>query len=70
VRSSKSEANLLDLVKANEDRRKIHDKHLKLIEDQMIQSKQEERGFKRQEGDVKKDQRSIRHALRELDQSN
>ena len=36
----------------------------------MIQSKQEGRGFKRQEGDVKKEQRSIRLAIRELDNGN
>jgi hypothetical protein len=51
-------------------RDKINEKHLKVIEDQMIQSKQEERAFKRQEGDVKKEQRQIRQAVREFDQAN
>ncbi len=42
---------------------------MRAIEDQMIKSKQEERAFKRYEGDVKKEQRAIRHAMRDLDTS-
>ena len=59
--------NSVDVIKNANEKQKIHDKHLKLIEDQMIQSKQEGRGFKRQEGEVKKEQRSIRLAIRELE---
>ena len=59
--------NSVDVIKGIHEKQKVHDKHLKLIEDQMIQSKQEGRGFKRQEGEVKKEQRSIRLAIRELD---
>lgn len=50
------------------ERNKTHDKHIKVIEDQMIQSKQMERAFKRQDGDVKKEQRQIRQTVREFDQ--
>ena len=48
----------------------MNEKHLKVIEDQMIQSKQNERAFKRQEGDVKKEQRQIRQTVKEFDSSN
>jgi hypothetical protein len=51
------------------ERDKTNDKHLKIIEDQMIQSKQAERALKRKEGDVKKEQRQIRQAVREFDSS-
>lgn len=57
----------VEVIKSIQEKQKVHEKHLKLIEDQMIQSKQEGRGFKRQEGEVKKEQRSIRLAIRELD---
>jgi hypothetical protein len=33
----------------------------------MIKSKQDERAFKRQDGDVKKEQRQIRQSVREFD---
>ena len=59
-----------DIAAMDPVREKISEKHLKVIEDQMIQSKQEERAFKRQEGDVKKEQRQIRQAVREFDQTN
>jgi hypothetical protein len=63
----KPASDAIEVIKNTQDRHKVHEKHLKLIEDQMIQSKQEGRGFKRQEGDVKKEQRAIRLAIRELD---
>lgn len=59
-----------DIASMNPERTKVNEKHLKVIEDQMIQSKQEERAFKRTEGDVKKEQRQIRQAVREFDQLN
>ena len=59
-----------DIAAMDPVREKVTEKHLKVIEDQMIQSKQEERAFKRQEGDVKKEQRQIRQAVREFDQLN
>jgi hypothetical protein len=62
-----TETTLTELVKQNESRQKQHEKHMKLIQDQMIQSKQEEREFKRRENDVKKENRAIRHSMRELD---
>ncbi|CAF0740928.1 unnamed protein product [Brachionus calyciflorus] len=57
----------VDIAGQEVDRRKKNEKHLKIIEDQMIQSKQAEREFKREEGDVKKEQRQIRQAVREFD---
>ena len=48
---------------------KMYERHLKQIEDQMIKSKQDERAFKRQDGDVKKEQRQIRQSVREFDKS-
>ena len=36
----------------------------------MIQSKQVERAFKRQDGDVKKEQRQIRQTVKEFDACN
>lgn len=62
--------NSVDLAGLEVERRKKNEKHLKVIEDQMIQSKQEERAFKREEGDVKKEQRQIRQAVREFDGCN
>lgn len=58
-----------ELASMELDREKKHEKHLKLIEDQMIQSKQNERAFKRQEGDVKKEQRQIRQTVKEFESS-
>lgn len=40
---------------------------MRLIEEQMIKSKQSERESKRLEGDVKKEQRYLNHTLKELD---
>lgn len=59
----------VDLANLESERAKNYDKHLKVIEDQMIQSKQEERAFKRSEGDIKKDQRQIRQSIRAFDTS-
>lgn len=59
-----------DIAGNETDREKLNDRHMKAIEDQMIQSKQEERAFKRQEGDVKKEQRQIRQTVREFDNCN
>lgn len=64
------ELNSVDLAGQEIERQKKNEKHLKVIEDQMIQSKQVERGFKREEGDVKKEQRQIRQAVREFDGRN
>ncbi|RMZ93055.1 trichohyalin-like isoform X1, partial [Brachionus plicatilis] len=61
------ELSSVDIAGQEVEKRKKNEKHLKVIEDQMIQSKQEERGFKREEGDVKKEQRQIRQAVREFD---
>ena len=56
-----------DIASSEVERNKQHEKHLKLIEDQMIQSKQSERALKRHENDFKKEQRQIRQAVREFD---
>jgi hypothetical protein len=58
-----------ELASMEVEREKKHERHLKVIEDQMIQSKQNERAFKRQEGDVKKEQRQIRQTVKEFDSS-
>lgn len=57
----------VNIAKKDAERHKTHEKQLKVIEDQMIQSKQVERAFKRQDGDVKKEQRQIRSTVREFD---
>ncbi|CAF0981483.1 unnamed protein product [Didymodactylos carnosus] len=49
-----------------EQKKKEFDKHMRLIEEQMIKAKQVERETKRQEGDIKKEQRSLHHTLKEL----
>ncbi|CAF0822646.1 unnamed protein product [Didymodactylos carnosus] len=55
-------------ISANlENKKKEFDKQMRLIEEQMIKAKQVERETKRQEGDIKKEQRSLHHTLRELD---
>jgi hypothetical protein len=56
------------IAQKDAERNKQFEKDIKVIEDQMIQSKQMERAFKRQDGDVKKEQRTIRQAVREFDQ--
>lgn len=58
----------VSIAQKEAERNKKFDKDIKVIEDQMIQSKQMERAFKRQDGDVKKEQRTIRQAVREFDQ--
>lgn len=58
----------VSIAQQEAERNKKFDKDIKVIEDQMIQSKQMERAFKRQDGDVKKEQRTIRQAVREFDQ--
>lgn len=57
----------VDLAHLETERLKNNERHLKVIEDQMIKSKQDERALKRSEGDVKKDQRQIRQNIREFD---
>lgn len=57
----------VNIASKETERSKVNDKQLKIIEDQMIQSKQVERAFKRQDGDVKKEQRQIRQTVREFD---
>mgnify|MGYP001810906579 CR=1 FL=1 len=69
-RQPRIELSSVDVAKMEPERRKHHEKHLKVIEDQMIQSKQVERALKRKEGDVKKEQRQIRQTVREFDASN
>jgi hypothetical protein len=66
-RSLEFEFGSVSIAKKDTERNKQHEKQLKVIEDQMIQSKQVERAFKRQDGDVKKEQRQIRQAVREFD---
>ena len=63
----KIELSSVDIARMEPERRKNHEKQLKVIEDQMIQSKQDERALKRKEGDVKKEQRQIRQTVREFD---
>ena len=46
---------------------KDHDKRVKVIEDHMWQHKQEERELKRIEGDIIKNQRAVRHTLRDFE---
>ncbi|CAF1582502.1 unnamed protein product [Rotaria magnacalcarata] len=50
-----------------ENKKKEYDKQMKLIEEEMIRAKQREREAKRLEGDIKKEQRHVQHALRDLD---
>ncbi|KAL4239220.1 hypothetical protein ACF0H5_000037 [Mactra antiquata] len=50
-----------------ENDKKDHDKRIKVIEDHMWQHKQEERELKRTEGDIIKNQRSVRHMLRDYE---
>ena len=57
----------VDLASLKPEKEKQHERHLKVIEDQMIKSKQDERAFKRNEGDVKKEQRQVRQSVREYD---
>ena len=63
----KFDFNSVDLASQEIERAKSNERQLKVIEDQMIQSKQVERAFKRQDGDVKKEQRQIRQTVREFD---
>jgi hypothetical protein len=65
----KKEVSAVHVAQNEVERDKLDDKHLKIIEDQMIQSKQAERALKRKEGDVKKEQRQVRQAVREFDAS-
>ncbi|XP_021343096.1 trichohyalin-like [Mizuhopecten yessoensis] len=46
---------------------KDHKKRMKVIEDHMWQHKQEERELKRVEGDIIKNQRAVRHTLRDFE---
>lgn len=63
------ELSSVDIANIQSDKNKQNERHMKVIEDQMIKSKQVERALKRQEGDVKKDQRQIRQSVREFDTS-
>jgi len=63
------ELSSVDIANIQSDKSKQNERHMKVIEDQMIKSKQVERALKRQEGDVKKDQRQIRQSVREFDTS-
>ncbi|CAF1093379.1 unnamed protein product [Rotaria sordida] len=57
----------LSLSANPENKKKEYDKQMKLIEEQMIKAKQNEREAKRLEGDIKKEQRQLHHSLRDLD---
>ncbi|XP_071130925.1 uncharacterized protein LOC143044628 isoform X2 [Mytilus galloprovincialis] len=46
---------------------KEHNKRIKVIEDHMWQHKQEERELKRIEGDIIKNQRAVRHTMRDFE---
>ncbi|KAH9495436.1 hypothetical protein Btru_015105 [Bulinus truncatus] len=50
-----------------QDNEKDYQKKMKVIEDHMWQHKQEERELKRIEGDIIKNQRSVRHTLRDYE---
>jgi hypothetical protein len=67
--NNKNNINSIQIATLESEREKVNEKHLKIIEDQMIQSKQAERALKRREGDVKKEQRQVRQAVREFDTS-
>ncbi|CAF3438886.1 unnamed protein product [Rotaria socialis] len=56
-------SNLVNL----ENKKKEYDKQMKLVEEEMIRAKQREREAKRLEGDIKKEQRHVQHAIRDLD---
>jgi hypothetical protein len=60
----------VEVAKHEPERAKRQEKHLKVIEDQMIKSKQDERATKRQEGDVKKERRTINQTMKEFDSGN
>lgn len=47
--------------------KKDYDRRIKVIEDHMWQHKQEERELKRTEGDIIKNQRAVRHTLRDFE---
>lgn len=68
-RQQPEQLNSVYVAVAETERAKANEKHLKVIEDQVIQSKQAERALKRKEGDVKKEQRRVRQAVREFDTS-
>lgn len=53
--------------KSAENKTRDYDKQMKIIEEEMIKAKQSEREAKRLEGDIKKEQRYLHHALRNLD---
>ena len=66
---NKEKINSVFLATNEVEHEKSNEKHLKIIEDQMIQSKQAERALKRREGDVKKEQRQVRQAVAQFDAS-
>jgi hypothetical protein len=59
-----------DLARSQLERQKEDERQLRVIEEQMILSKQGERAFKRSDGDVKKELRQIRQSVRQYDNSN
>ncbi|CAF1224605.1 unnamed protein product [Rotaria sordida] len=58
---------VISISKNLENKKKEHDKQMRLIEEQMIKAKQTEREGRRLESDVKKEQRHLHHTLQELD---
>ncbi|XP_060559661.1 trichohyalin-like isoform X3 [Ruditapes philippinarum] len=67
VLPEKSKPTIVKLSTQIEQDKKEHSKRIKVIEDHMWQHKQEERELKRSEGDIIKNQRSVRHMLRDYE---
>ncbi|XP_013420487.1 myosin-11 [Lingula anatina] len=60
---------VVDLAQKIEQDQKDYEKRIRLVEDHMWQHKQEERELKRVEGDIIKNQRSVRRSLKDFEQA-
>lgn len=67
VLTERSKPTVVKMSTQIEQDKKEHEKKIKVIEDHMWQHKQEERELKRTEGDIIKNQRSVRHMLRDYE---
>ncbi|XP_005091012.1 trichohyalin [Aplysia californica] len=65
AKSDTTPENVVQLTAKIKRDEKDYDKRIKVIEDHMWQHKQEERELKRTEGDIIKNQRAVRHTLRD-----
>ncbi|XP_067672325.1 trichohyalin-like [Haliotis asinina] len=67
AQSNSDRPNVVNLTSRVERDKKDYEKRIRIIEDHMWQHKQEERELKRVEGDIIKNQRSVRHTLRDFE---